>query len=78
MQRMSAGRKTITEIKLKIMPFARLMPKSAPIPKVINKRAKKPNRVVAALAATVDMDSFMACRMASSTLVYFFLLSWKL
>ena len=75
---MSAGRKIITEIKLKMMPLTRFMPRSAPIWKLIKERAKKPNVVVNALAAIVGSDVFKACPIASNVSPYFSRLSANL
>src|SRR5699024_6562049 len=61
----SAGKNTITVIKLNRIPFKRLRPKSAPNPKTINTKAAKPKIDVDALAAIGgkerDMASLIAC-----------------
>ena len=63
----TAGRNTMTVKKLKMMPFTRLMPRSAPIWNCMNASAAEPNSVVTALAAMVDSDLRMAAAMACST-----------
>src|SRR5699024_12335762 len=55
----SAGKKTITLIKLNRIPFKRFRSKSAPNPKSINIKAVKPKIVVDALAAIAGKDRFI-------------------
>jgi uncharacterized membrane protein YdfJ with MMPL/SSD domain len=61
-----AGSNIMTLAKLSAIPFMRFTPRSAPMRKFMKFSAKNPNTVVAALAATTGMDSFIARRMAST------------
>ena len=76
--RVSAGRNSMTLRKLRRIPLARLIPRSEPIRNFIKTSARKPNRVVAALAAIDVKDSFMASFMASVSEAQVFLCRSKL
>ena len=54
----------MTDRKLRTTPLKRTIPRSAPIPNFIKTSARKPNTVVAALAAIAENARFIAMPMA--------------
>src|SRR5699024_11866639 len=61
-----AGKNTMTLKKLSNIPFTKFIPKSAPISKFINVKARNPKKVVAALAVIAGNERLIAKDIAST------------
>src|SRR5690625_934048 len=64
--KVKAGKKIITVMKLNKIPFTRLKPKSEPISNCMNDKAIKPKKVVDALAAIAGKERLIAKYIACS------------